>query len=287
LNCSGDDSPGGGSDNPGNNKIDPGEQVLQSFESRYHNASQLVWSKEAGYLVADFKLDARSASAWFTAQGEWALEKLSTPYGQIEPVVAGAFLRTTYATWEMKEAYILDRKGLTPVYGLSVTNKSIFSNLYFTLYGDLIKVIDDVHDRTDMPVTMPQVLLNTLDKLFKEPEIVDVSVVDLINSEVSVGVIEELLFKTAIFDRHYQWIVNFWDLTPQTVPEAVWSGFTNSTYSKLKLLRMRAMHTSTGTTFLFYLDNGGKTIIAEFNEKGQLTTIISRNHPMAKYLLMR
>jgi hypothetical protein len=276
-------------DNPGSeeNKVVPGEQIVKAFDARYSNATHVSWSTEEGYFVADFLLNSQTANAWFSKQGEWLLEKTTTLYDHIEPVVSEAFDRTTYAKWKIKEVYVLDRKSLTPIYGLSVTSGSTTSNLYFTLYGDFIKVLDDVHNHTDMPIVVPSALLSVIHSIFGSPEIVDVSIIDVINSEVSAGLIDDMLFKTAIFSRNYTWIVNFWDVTAQTMPDVVWAGFNTSIYSKLRLLRMRAMETSTSLSYLFYLDNNGKSMVAEFNEKGQLLTIISRNHPMAKYLLMR
>jgi hypothetical protein len=264
----------------------PTEQVLRSFEARYPSATEVAWSVEDGYYVADFRMNAQTASAWFGTNGEWTLGKIPTSYhGQVEPVVAEAFSHTTYADWEVKVAYILDRKELVPVYTISVSNNHILSNLYFTQYGDFIKVIDDVHHRTDAPITIPSALLKEINKLFNEVEIVDITVIDAINSEISVGMIKDEGYLTAIFNRNYVWIVNFWNLTPQSVPPVVWNGFKASPYADLTLSRIRAMQNATTTTYLFYLIKNNKTMIAEFNSDGRLTTVISRDHVMAKYLL--
>jgi hypothetical protein len=269
-------------------KVVPPEQVLLSFETRYPDATEVLWSVEEGYYVADFNLSSQVACAWFGTNGEWTLGKIPKSYhGEIEPVVSEAFSHTTYADWEVKEAYVLNRKVLVPVYTISVTNSHIFSNLYFTQYGDFIKVIDDVHQRTDAPINIPASLLNAVDRLFDEVEIVDVTVVDVINSEISVGMIKDATYLTAIFNKNYAWIVNFWNLTPQTVPPVVWEGYKASPYADLALSRIRAMQNATATTYLFYLIRNNKTMIAEFNSSGRLTTVISRNHAMAKYLLTR
>lgn len=281
VHCSKED------DTPDNNEtVVPDEQVLRSFDARYPSATGVVWFIEEGYYVADFTLNGQMASAWFIAGGEWTLGKIPISYHeQIEPVVAEALSHTSYATWEVKEAYILNRKELSAIYTVNVTNSRIFSNLYFTRNGDFIKVIDDVNGRTDMPVTIPAALTSAIDKLFEWVEIVDISVIDVVNSEISVGMLKNGVYLTAIFSKNYKWIVNFWNLTPQTVPETVWKGFEASVYAGLPLSRIRSMENATATTYLFYLIRNNKTIIIEFNSDGRLTTVISRDHVMARYLL--
>jgi hypothetical protein len=269
-----------------NGRFVPGEQVLRSFDARYPQATEVVWSVEEGYYVADFTLNSQAASAWFGSNGELTLGKIPTSYReQVGPVVSEALSNTSYAKWEVRGAYVLDHRQLTPVYSINVTNSHIFSNLYFTQNGDFIKVIDDVHDRTDVPIVIPSGLIKAIDKLFTDIEIVDVSVIDAVNSEISVGILKEEIYLTAIFNKSYTWIVNFWNLTPETIPQAVWNGFKASPYADLQLSRIRSMQNATTTTYLFYLIRNNKTMITEFNSDGRLTTIISREHVMAKYLL--
>jgi hypothetical protein len=288
FSCSGEYQGGdsGGVNKPGGATVVPPERVLRSFDSRYSAADQIIWSLVNGNYVADFSFNSRQASSWFSDEGDWLLEKLAVPYNQIEPVVSKALKQTSYGKWEVDNSYILDRKDFTPVYCVCVTNKSTLSNIYFTVYGDFIKAINDVYYRTDIPVTVPPTILKELNRLFKSPEIVDISMVDIVYSEVSAGVVESMQLKTAVFTKGYEWIVNFWDLTDQTMPEAVLTGFANSIYASDPVLRMRAMQTETGTTFLFYLNHEKKTIVAEYNAHGQLTTVITRNHALAKAILM-
>jgi hypothetical protein len=267
-------------------KFRPTEQVLSSFDARYPNAKEVDWSLEEGYYVADFVLDSKAASAWFGKNGEWTLGRIPASYSeQVEPIVSESLSRTAYAAWEVKGAYVLNRKQLTPVYSVNVTNSRISSNLYFTQYGDFIKVIDDVNNRTDMPVVIPSALMNAIDNLFADIDIVDVSVIDVINSEISVGMLQSETYLTSIFNKNYTWIVNFWNMTQQTIPQKVWNGFKSSPYADLPLSRIRSMESASATTYLFYLIRDNKTVIAEFNNDGRPTTVISREHVMAKYLL--
>jgi len=287
VNCS-DEISNEGSNRPPDSSLVPPTAVQAAFEKRYPEAASVAWFIEKEYYLADFTLEAREASAWFNKQGDWALETVITPYAQVAPVVSAAFSRTAYADWTVKEAYILDRKELMAVYAVGVTKNQTRSNLYFTLYGDFIKVIDDVHNHTDAPVTIPQALTKAIQSLFTDPEIVDVSIIDLVQSEHSVGLIEDSLYTNAIFNKDYKWIVIFWDLNSEIMPSVVWSGFNASAYAKYELLRMRGMRTPSETTYLFYVkDEIGKSMIVEFDQHGQPKKVISRNHAMAKYLLMR
>lgn len=284
----GESGEGGDTTTADNNKVVPNEQVVLAFENRYPNAKQVVWNIEGGYYVAGFTLDSQEASAWFGTDGEWKQGRIPAPYhDEIEPVVSEALSRTAYAQWEIREAFSLNRNGLMSVYLLRAANKTILSNLYFTQYGDLIKVVDDVRQYTDLPLTIPSALLNAISSRFADVGIVDMTLIDAINSEINVGLVENETYLTAIFSKSYSWIVSFWNQTQRNLPPAVWNGFQASVYSELPLSRIRKMHTQADTTYLFYLINDGKTMIVEFNSLGQLTAIMSRNHAMAKYLLLR
>jgi hypothetical protein len=281
IHCSKENDP-----EHGTNVLSPGEQVLQAFDDRYPGATGVVWSLESGYYVADFILNQQQASAWFGANGDWRLGKITASYQQIEPIVAKSLSHTSYASWEVKETYILNRKDLVPVYIVGMTNNQILSNLYFTRNGDFIKVIDDAGSRTDVPIVIPAALALAINMLFDDKiEIADIYVIDVINSEISVGIIKDETYATAIFDKNYVWIINLWNLTEETVPSVVMKGFRSSPYASLTLSRIRSMQDAATTTYLFYLVKNNKTMIAQFTSDGRLSTVISRDHVMAKYLL--
>ncbi|MDR2388966.1 MAG: PepSY-like domain-containing protein [Tannerellaceae bacterium] len=283
--CSGNDNLPDNTEGSSDGKFRPAESIVRAFESRYPEATQVSWEEENGYYVADFVMNSRTASAWFGANGEWRLGRIPVAYGEVEPIVADAFALTSYAEWEVKEAYTLNRKELVPVYTLNVTNTHTLSNLYFTRNGDFIKVIDDVNNHTDAPVVIPTALIGAINQLYSNVEIADISVIDVINLEISVGLLQDETYLTAIFSKNYNWIVTFRNLTVASLPPAVWAGFNASPYASLPLSRIRAMQSATATTYLFYLIKNNKTMIAEFNSDGRLTTVISRDHVMAKYLL--
>jgi hypothetical protein len=285
VHCSKDD-PDTSGNLPGQNE--PGASVLRSFENLYPEAESVVWSVEEGYHIADFMFTSQKASAWFESNGGLALEKMPASYREeIAPVVSEAFSRTSYASWTIKEACVLSRRGLEAVYELGVTNNRIVSNLYFTRYGDLIKIIDDVHPRTDTPINIPAALSAEVKRRFPNAQIVDISVVDAINSEISVGMVENTVYKNAVFNKYFVWVVSFWNVTEETIPPVVWTGFQATSYAALPLLRIRGMQTATATFYLFYVINNNRTMIVEFNSQGQLVSTVSRNHPMARYLLLR
>jgi hypothetical protein len=271
----------------------PGEQVLHSFEQRYSEASTAEWSIKQDYYVADFEMSTTSFSSphqfrvWFTKEGIWMVEKMYIPYAQLGETVHEAFLKTSYASWEVRKVCLLSRKGLGQISGISVTKNGKVSNLYFTMEGDYIRVSDDFREYSDAPVTVPQKLLSNLNSMFEDPYLVDIAVVDVVNSEISVGVLVDGRLVTAVFLSSYDWIVNFWDLSLDEMPPAVAAGFKNSPYAAFDLLSSRVMQTTAGISYLFYVNRNGKTVIAEFNGDGKLTTELSRSQHITKFLLMR
>lgn len=257
----------------------PNESVLRTFENMYGDAQSVKWSIQGDdYYIADFVLDSWPATAWFSKQGEWALGKVSTSLNEIESLVLKAFSQTDYSVWNIDDAHVLERKGLSKVYLLGVANNNEKSKLYFTKYGDFVKAIDDSTDHVDMPVDIPSQLLQTVNQLFSEPEIVDITENDEWMTEINVGILENTAYKVAALDSSYEWLSTFWNLTESTVPSAVWQGFAASEYAEAeyKLIGIKAMQDSDSISYIFYVeDKENKDYVLSFDANGVLHSIIS------------
>ncbi|GHV52922.1 hypothetical protein FACS1894181_16430 [Bacteroidia bacterium] len=284
-----------GAEPPGGTPVlEPGEQVLYTFRQDYSEASAVKWSIKKDYYVADFEMSANSYTSahkfrvWFTKEGTLMVEKMYIPFAQLGEAVYESFLKTSYASWDVNPtAYLLMRRGLVQISGISVTKNGKVSNLYFTMEGDFIRASDDFREYSDAPVTIPQQLVNNLNAMYDKPSLVDIAVVDLVNSEISVGVLAGGHFITAVFFNNYDWIVSFWNLSLDEMPPAVAEGFKKSSYAGYPLLSSRAMEVKAGVSYLFYVNRDGKTVIAEFNRNGQLTAELSRSQHITKFLLTR
>ena len=282
-----DDNYGGSSSGQTPHALEPGDQVMYAFHRDYPTALQATWSMRENYYVADFQADGNRYRTWFAKEGIRLVEKKYIAYADLPPAVIDAFAQTGYGSWDIRTTYLLSRKDFAGINGISVIRNGKISNLYFTVNGNYIRVADDFSEYSDAPVNVPSALQNQINKLFNFPELVDLSIIDMINSEISVGIISEDHFVTAVFTNDYYWIVNFWEVTLDELPEAVRNGFLKSTYSTLPFIQSRVMETTSGRTYLFYVVKNSKTIIVEFNGQGQAQTELSRKHAITKYLLIR
>ncbi|MDR2497549.1 MAG: PepSY-like domain-containing protein [Tannerellaceae bacterium] len=265
----------------------PGEQVLHTFNADYPNATNTLWSIRRDYFVADFTAGANQYRTWFTKEGVRVVEKKYITYGDLDSKVIDAFMRTNYASWDIRKTYQLARRNFATISGISVILNGRISNLYFTMNGDYIRVADDFSEYSDAPINVPQALQTEINDMFDQPTIVDLAFVDVVNSEISVGLITDEHFITAFFTKDFYWIVNFWEVSLSELPEAVQNGYLNSRYSQLPLIHIRIMESPGYSSYLFYVVRDGKTVIIEFNAAGQATTELSRQHVMTKYLLTR
>jgi hypothetical protein len=273
----------------GEGGIHPGKEVLSSLEELFPDISpgEVTWSEKQLYYIADFMNKANPTRVWLTKdEGHWMVIKSGISLSNVAPEILSTFFRTAYSAWEIKSAYMLTRKDLEDVCEVCVTRNDNISCLYFSTRGDYIRANDDFREYSDRPVTISQELQAALDNLFDNPAIVDISVIDVIDSEISVGVMDGEEFVTSVFYSNYDWIVNFRDIQPSDLPPAVSLGFETSAYCELRLVHCRTMETDGYKSYLFYvLDGNSRLVIAEFNESGRLTAELSKSHTITKYLV--
>ncbi|MDR2534200.1 MAG: PepSY-like domain-containing protein [Tannerellaceae bacterium] len=282
-----DDNPGGSSSGETPQALKPSDQVTNSFHSLYPTALQVTWSIRQNYYVADFQAHGSRYRTWFTMEGVMVVEKKYISYAELPPAVVEAFSQTSYRAWDIRTTYLLSRKDFAGINGISVILNGKISNLYFTVNGNYIRVADDFSEYSDSPVNVPPALQNQINSMFNLPELVDLSFIDLMSSEISVGIISDRHFVTAVFSSNYSWIVNFWEMALDELPDAVREGYLKSPYATFPCLHSRVMETPLGVSYLFYIVRNSKTIIIEFDAKGHAITELSRKHAITKYLLIR
>lgn len=254
----------------------PNEQIQRSFENKYGDIQNVNWSTQGNdYYIADFILDSLPATAWFDQEGEWVLGKVGTSSKDVESLVAKTLQQTDYSDWNIDNANILERKGLGKVYLLDVIQNNEKSKLYFTRYGDFIKAISDA-GHIDMPVNIPDQLHQTINQLFNNPEIVDITEHDEWMTEINVGILDNSAYKIAALDSSYEWLSTFWDLDKNTVPAIVWEGFLSSEYVQYELIAIKAMQDADKLSYIFYVeDSEKKEYILSFDTNGVLHSVIS------------
>lgn len=255
----------------------PNEQTEETFENMYGSNVVADWKLfKDEYYVAEFGGASNETTAWFNKQGECVLEDAPAPTNEVLPIVSEALTTTKYADWKVTDAATLTQKELSKEYTLEMTNDSIESELYFSRQGDFVKAIDDAENHIDTPAIVPEKIAQLIDTLYNAPEVVDISANKSLSSVISVGLLDNSIYKIASFSNAYDWISTLWNIDKSDLPAAVWDGFVNSEYSQHQLLSIREQTTPEDITYVFYLaDNIHKIMAVSFNANGTPTHSIS------------
>ena len=136
------------------NAIEPTEPVMQAFNKKYPNASNPIFTIEGNYYVAEFTNNGVSTEAWLTEQGKWMMDKADTPFNQLPKAVTAAFDNGLYAGWKVDDSYTINRDSMTVVYKIDAEKGNSDMDLYYSLYGNLIKAVNDERNE-DAPIVIP------------------------------------------------------------------------------------------------------------------------------------
>ncbi|MDH6306669.1 hypothetical protein M2459_003338 [Parabacteroides sp. PF5-5] len=259
-----------------NTSITPNELVLKSFKNQYTNAQHITWDTTGGYYVADFEIENQPIVAWFSEQGKCFLEQTNIPHNQIGTSVSNSLANSAFSDWEINKTYTLEKLGFSSVYMIEMANSSEQSMLYFTKHGDFIKRIENSQGHIETPTIIPDAISTIINQLFDNPELVDITEVNSVIDEISVGVLDNTLYKVAALDSNYEWISTFWHLAKEAVPSIVWEGFVNSDYYIYNLQEIKAMEDSQKINYIFYVeDSEEKMHILSFDSSGVLHSVLS------------
>ncbi|MDH6304972.1 hypothetical protein M2459_001709 [Parabacteroides sp. PF5-5] len=253
--------------------INPGTLVLKAFYDDYQGAEHISWSIKDDYYVADFSLNTEPATAWYSESGELEVGKTSVSSAKFETAVSTVLSQMNVSGWQVKGAHQLDRKNLSTIYQVEVTEDNNDINVYFTQYGDYIKTAYDSQDITDEPIDFSSELSVALQKIFSNAVIVDVTSTSF--QITNVGILDGVRYKVVSFDADYSWVATIWDLHDNEIPDVVVAGFKNSKYGSQTVNNVKAKIGSNGLNYLYYFEQESKNVILTITEEGRLTSAIS------------
>jgi hypothetical protein len=248
----------------------PTEAVLRTFDVKYPAAREVVWTRQSEFFVADFTTRAIPVNAWFEEKGDWRLSKRDISFRQLPDSVSHAFQSGSYTGWNIDKVRTLERKGMKDVYLLELDNGTKSTNVYYSEYGNLVKVQDEAHHSIDRPVQIPDALKETVNALYDDYELIDIWSDPL---GVRVCIMESNLYKVVALDVQYNWINTMWDVTKEDVPTNVRSRFARSVYGSYPIEELKVMKNSDGIMYLFYFSDGGHSKVAMIKE-GDNTFIV-------------
>ena len=170
------------------------EKLQSAFSQKYPEASP-KWKTRGNYYIADFQDQNYESEAWFTFDAVWLMT-------------------------ETDDVDMIERESMEPVYVLEVEQGSREMDLYYNAEGILIKAVEDSEDDSEdyLPVELPEGVKNFLQEKYAASEIVET---DREHGQFEVDIIHDGVAKKVLFDNNGNWLSTSWEISPDTLPEAV------------------------------------------------------------------
>ena len=196
------------------------EKVILEFIAKYPNATNVTWSTNVIFAVANFYLASTRTgghepnnTAWFNMAGHWNMTETEISYQQLPEAVKTAFEASPYASWRMdNEIDKLQRSDNNEtLYIIEVSQKEgnveTEVDLYYTEEGILVKEIVNAEADNDYHEYLPQQpegnIQTWLDQNFPNVRIVDY---DCEQNGTEVEIIANGLKHEILFDNQQQWV---------------------------------------------------------------------------------
>lgn len=139
--------------------ITPPPAVEKTFSQSYPNAAKTEFEKSGDYYVAEFKNDAISAKAWFSAEGTLLMEKAEMAFNKLPTAVITSFQEGEYGR-KVEDTDVIILQNGKIVYKIEVEGNNKDIDLYYSADGVLIKALAE-HESNDATLISSD--------LFKDP----------------------------------------------------------------------------------------------------------------------
>ena len=191
------------------------EKLQSAFSQKYPEASP-KWKTRSNYYIADFQNQNYASEAWFTSDAVWLMTETDLPHASLPEAVKNAFKNSEYGQWSLDDVDMLVREGMEPVYVLEVEQGPREMDLYYNAEGILIKAVEDSEDY--LPIELPEGVKNFLQEKYAASKIVET---DREHGQLEVDIIHDGVAKEVLFDNNGNWLSTSWEISPDTLPEAV------------------------------------------------------------------
>lgn len=130
-------------------------EILNAFQQKFPNATDVEWDKEGRYYVAEFKSVPETGAnrqpcdmeAWFDSRANWKMTVSDVVYSILPAVVKDAFTSGNFGTWNVENAHIVERDGKENLYLLEVEHGRSERDLIYNQKGVLVKELkNDLED---------------------------------------------------------------------------------------------------------------------------------------------
>lgn len=248
------------------NAIEPTQPVLQTFNDKYPDVSNPIFTIEGNYYVAEFTNNGVSTEAWLTEQGKWMMDKADTPFNQLPQPVTTAFDNGLYAGWKVDDTYTIHRDSMAVVYKIEAEKADSDMDLYYSEYGNLIKAVPDKGNE-DAPIVIPDPVHNLMNLTFATCTLLDIQS----NSEGYIlNMLDGQVYKIAQLNKDYRWQSTSYAIPEQNVPEIIMAAFQSTGYAGDTIESINVKIDANGTFYTFTVDHNGQSTDVTFNAIGNI-----------------
>lgn len=253
-------------DNDHKNAIEPTQPVLQTFNEKYPDAQNTLFTIEGNYYVAEFTNNGVSTEAWLTDQGKWMMDKADTPFNQLPQAVTTSFNNGLYAGWKVDDTYTINRDSMAVVYKIEAEKAESDLDLYYSQYGNLIKAVPDKGNE-DVPIVIPDAVHVLMNLTFATCTLLDIQS----NSEGYIlNMLDGKVYKIAQLNKEYRWQSTSYNISEQEVPDIIMNSFQSTGYADDTIQSITVKLDAAGTSFTFTVDHNGQSAEVTFDALGNI-----------------
>ncbi len=128
------------------------ETVEKAFQTKFPNATRVLWEYKHGYYVADFMDNGVEVDAWFSPAAEWKMTETDVrSVDNLPEAVKKAFTEGQYASWTVDDIDKYERSDTT-FFLIEVEKRGEKDrNLYYAPDGIIIKDVEDTPNDVVLP----------------------------------------------------------------------------------------------------------------------------------------
>lgn len=143
------------------------------------------------------------------------------------------------------------------------------TDLYYTLYGDLIKTSDNAKDDIDQPIIIPEKVADLMGLTFQGAELL---YIENTTFGVQLAILDGKTLKIVELTQIYTWKSTTWKVSEQEVPTVIMDAFRASEYGNDQVESIYMFIDANGAFHKFNVIHDGQAVTVEFDVFGNIVT---------------
>lgn len=252
-----------GCDNDDNTEQPVDPQTEQALLNKYPTATNIRWSSENGYNIAEFILTSGSSrnecTAWFDWDNIWRMTKTELTFSELPTAVKEAFQSSEYSGWRIDDVEKLERDGIETIYVIEVEGRidevEVDIDLHYSSEGILVRTDFEADgDYTGLiPQSLSDAIVSYIEEHYPGARIVEI---ERENGITEVDIVDGHICRSLYFDSTNAWVRSEWDVPVHELPGAVTAAIAASEYSTWRIDDAEYVTTPTGDYYLVEVELG-------------------------------